>query len=157
MKEIELTEDQKQAIVDEANDTSEVSEESNTSLFNMGDLDELKPFLEELTPLDMFDKSVAMSKTSMANLDDLLHRLSKKNIIKLFFATMQLPEDGSVLKFGGTKEDKALCEIAFANSQMARNCLVHILGTSAIAQAKLTKKKEMELAEQESEADIKEE
>lgn len=156
MKDIELTEDQKQAIVDEANTTEDTSE-SNTSLFTMGDLDELKPFLEELTPLDMFDKSVAMSKTSMANLDDLLHRLSKKNIIKLFFATMQLPEDGSVLKFGGTKEDKALCEIAFANSQMARNCLVHILGTSAIAQAKLTKKKEMELAEQESEADIKEE
>jgi hypothetical protein len=40
--------------------------------------------------------------------------------------------------------------MAYANSQMARNALIHILGTTAIAQARLVKKKENELKEQES-------
>lgn len=145
MKE-ELSEELKQKIVDEVNSDSEPEDESNTSIFTMGSLEELKPFLKELTPLEMFDKSVAINQTTLANLADLLPRLSKKNVIRLFFATMKLPEKGANLKFGGGPQEKQLCEMAYANSQMARNALVHVLGTTAIAQAKFVKKQEMEEA-----------
>lgn len=145
MKE-ELSEELKQKIVDEVNSGSEPEEPGNTSLFTMGSLEELKPFLKELTPLEMFDKSVAINQTTLANLADLLPKLSKKNVIRLFFATMKLPEKGANLKFGGGPQEKQLCEMAYANSQMARNALVHVLGTTAIAQAKFVKKQEMEAA-----------
>lgn len=147
---MELTQEQKQKIVDEINNEPEEESESNVSLFTMASLDELKPFLAELTPMEMFEKSVALNQTSNANLAQILPRLSKKNIIKLFFATMKLPEKDAVLKFGGSQQDQRLCEMAYANSQMARNCLVHVLGTTAIAQAKLVKAREKEEAASQS-------
>jgi hypothetical protein len=153
MKE-ELSEELKQKIVDEVNSDSEPEQSGNTSLFNMGSLEELKPFLEALTPMEMFDKSVAINQTTIANLADILPRLSKKNLIRLFFATMKLPEKGATLQFGGSQDDKKWCEIAYANSQMARNALVHVLGTTAIAQAKLVKKKEQEEAAAKVEAEL---
>jgi hypothetical protein len=147
MKVQELNEEIKQKIVDEINNSPEEEEQSgNTRLFNMASLEELKPFLKDLTPLEMFDKSVAINQTTMANLSDLLPRLSKKNIMRLLFATLKLPEKGASLKFGGGPQEKKLCELAYANSQMARNALVHVLGTTAIAQARLVKQKEQEEA-----------
>jgi hypothetical protein len=143
---MELSPETKQKIVDEVNNLPEEREESNTSLFNMGSMEELKPFLKDLTPLEMFDKSVAINQTTLANLADILPKLSKKNIMRLFFATLKLPEKGANLKFGGGPQEKQLCEMAYANSQMARNALVHVLGTTAIAQARLTKKQEQEEA-----------
>jgi hypothetical protein len=143
---MELSQETKQKIVDEVNNLPEEKEESNTSLFNMGSMEELKPFLKDLTPLEMFDKSVAINQTTLANLADILPKLSKKNVMRLFFATLKLPEKGANLKFGGGPQEKQLCEMAYANSQMARNALVHVLGTTAIAQARLTKKQEQEEA-----------
>lgn len=158
---MELSQELKQKIVDEVNsDQAEPESESNTSLFTMASLDELKPFLAELTPMEMFEKSVALNQTSNANLAQILPRMSKKNIIKLLFATLKLPEKDAVLKFGGSQQDQRICEIAYANSQMARNALVHVLGTTAIAQAKLVKKRELEEAEalkQEAPGEVKEE
>lgn len=150
---MELTQEQKEEIVNEINNSEDQESEGNVSIFTMGDLSELKPFLEELTPMEMFDKSVALNQTSIANLDDLLPRLSKKNLIRLFFATMKLPDKDSVLKFGGSREQQAFCEMAYANSQMARNALVHVLGTTAIAQARLVKKREEEEALKEDNQD----
>jgi hypothetical protein len=147
---MELSQKQKEKIVEELNSESEEQSSGNTSLFTMANMEELKPFLQELTPMDMFDKSVALNQTTIANLADLLPRLSKKNLIRLFFATLKLPEKGANLKFGGKQQEQQLCEMAYANSQMARNALIHILGTTAIAQARLVKKKENELKEQES-------
>lgn len=141
---MELNDELKQKIVDEVNSDQEPESEGNVSLFNMASLDELKPFLAELTPMEMFEKSVALNQTTIANLAQILPQLSKKNIIKLFFATLKLPDRDAVLKFGGKQEDQRLCEMAYANSQMARNALVHVLGTTAIAQAKLVKKREAE-------------
>ena len=92
----------------------------------------------------MFDKSVAINQTTLANLSQILPKLSKKNLIKLFFATLKLPEQGASLKFGGTQDDKQMCEYAYVNSQMARNALIHVLGTTAIAQARLVKQRESE-------------
>lgn len=156
---MELNDELKQKIVDEVNSDQEPESEGNVSLFNMASLDELKPFLDELTPMEMFEKSVALNQTCNANLAQILPKMSKKNIIKLFFATMKLPDKDAVLKFGGKQEDQRLCEMAYANSQMARNALVHVLGTTAIAQAKLVKKREAEEAaakqsDQESAAEI---
>jgi hypothetical protein len=139
---MELSQKQKEKIVEELNSESEEQSSGNTSLFTMANMEELKPFLQELTPMDMFDKSVALNQTTIANLADLLPRLSKKNLIRLFFATLKLPEKGANLKFGGKQQEQQLCEMAYANSQ--------ILGTTAIAQARLVKKKENELKEQES-------
>ena len=148
MKE-ELSDEIKQKIVDEINsDQDEPESKSNTSLFTMGSLEELKPFLEALTPLEMFDKSVALNQTTLANLSDILPRLSKKNLIKLFFATLKLPESNAVLNFGGTQADLRWCEYAYANAQMTRNALVHVLGTTSIAQARLVKSRELKEAEE---------
>lgn len=152
---MQLSEEAKQKIVDELNSTDDEPVESNTSLFNMAGIEELKPFLQELTPLEMFDKSVALNQTTLANLDDILPRLSKKNIIRLFFATLKLPNKDSVLKFGGKEQEKKMCELAYANSQLARNALIHVLGTTAIAQARLVKKREDE-AKQNQEQSVQE-
>lgn len=144
---MELSQEQKEKIIEELNSEQEVEESGNTKLFTMANLEELKPFLKELTPMEMFDKSIALNQTTIANLSDILPRLSKKNLIRLFFATIKLPEQGATLKFGGKKEEQQMCELAYANAQMARNALIHVLGTTAIAQAKLMKKKEQESAE----------
>lgn len=146
---MELSQEQKEKIVDEVNSGSDEPIESNTSLFTMGSMEELKPFLKDLTPLEMFEKSVALNQTSMANLDQILPRMSKKNIIKLLIATLKLPEKEAYLKFGGSQNDQKLAELAFANSQLARNALVHVLGTTSIAQAKLVKKRELEAKQSE--------
>lgn len=145
---MELTSELKQKIVDELNsEQSEPESAGNTHLFNMGSMEELQPFLKELTPLEMFDKSVVLNQTSIANLVHVLPKMSKRNIIKLLFATLKLPEPGATLKFGGKQEELRMCEFAYANTQMARNSLVHVLGTTAIAQAKLVSKREKEQAE----------
>lgn len=145
---MELTQEQKQKIVDEVNsDQAEPESESNTSLFTMASLDELKPFLAELTPMEMFEKSVAINQISISRLEPILRGMSKRNIIKAFIATLKLPEKDAVLKFGGKQQDQQNSEVAFYQAQMARNALVHVLGTTAIAQAKLVKKRELEEAE----------
>jgi hypothetical protein len=41
--------------------------------------------------------------------------------------------------------------MAYANSQMARNAMIHVLGTTSIAQARLVKKREQEEAAKQSE------
>lgn len=147
---MELTPELKQKIVDEVNsDQPEPESNSNTTLFTMSSMKELHPFLKELTNMEMFDKSVVLNQTSAANLAVLLPKMSKKNLIKLFFATIKLPDPDAVLNFGGTQEDRKVCELAYANSQLARNALVHVLGTTAIAQAKLVKKRELEAAQEE--------
>lgn len=155
---MELSPEIKQKIVDEINSEESAEESSgNTSLFTMANMAELEPFLKELTPIEMFDKSVALNQTTLANLSDLLPRLSKKNIIRLFFATLKLPEKDASLKFGGGKQEQQLCEMAYANSQMARNALVHVLGTTAIAQARYVKKQEQEAKESAEKSEINEE
>jgi len=141
---MELSSETKQKIVDEVNSPDEDLPEGNLSIFTMANMAELEPFLKELTPLEMFDKSVAINQTTIANMAEILPRLSKKNIIRLFFATLKLPEKDASLKFGGSQQDQNLCAMAYANSQMARNALVHVLGTTAIAQARLLKKRESE-------------
>lgn len=152
---MELTPEQREKIVEELNNPSEVEPEGNTSIFTMGSMEELQPFLKELTPLNMFEQSVALNHTSLSNLSHILPQLSKKNLIKLFFATLKLPEEGSTLKFGGTEDDLRNCEMAYANAQLARNALVHVLGTTSIAQARLVKKREQEAAQAEQ-SEIKE-
>lgn len=149
MSKLELSDETKQKIVDELNSEQEEVETGNTSLFSMGSMEELQPFLKELTPLEMFDKSVVLNQTSTANLVHVLPKMSKRNIIKLLFATLKLPEPGATLKFGGKQEEQRMCEFAYANTQMARNALVHVLGTTAIAQAKLVKKREQEAKQSE--------
>lgn len=147
-----LSMEEKQKLLDQALE-SEDKEEGNTSLFNLANMDELKPLLEELTPMAMFERSVALNFTTTANLQDLLPRLSKKNLIKLFFATLKLPEGNASLSFGGSANDKKLCEMSYAQAQLARNAMVHVLGTTAIAQARLYKAKlEKEKQEKEQEA-----
>lgn len=145
----ELSIEEKQALLDKAmqQEKAHAEEESNISIYNMA---ELAPFLKELTPMEMFEKSVAMNYTTAANLQYILPQLSKKNLIKLFFATLKLPEKDSSINFGGSQDDKKNCEIAYAQAQLMRNSLVHVLGTSSIAKARFERMKKEEESKQES-------
>lgn len=148
----EVTQEQKEKIVEELNSESGSNQlDGNTSIFNLYSMAELAPYLKELTPIEMFEKSVALNYTAANNLDHVLSKMSKRNLIKLFFATLKLPEHGATLKFGGKLQDQQACEYAYAQAQLARNALIHVLGTTAMAQARMMKKREEEEAVQASE------
>lgn len=132
----ELTDEQKEKIVDEVNAEAlegESTEEGNTSLFTM---DEIDPSTAELTPQQQYEKAVTANSTSLATLDGLFSqkKISQKNMRKLVFATLKLPEEGATLEFGGTEEQKQLCEFAYAHMQIASNTRAFVLGVSAMRQ-----------------------
>lgn len=153
-----LTDEQKEKIVEQVNDEAlneEAPEEGNTSIFNMGDIDESA---SEGTAQAQYEKSVSINSQSLYTLDQLLSKgsnsgmyISRKNLIKLMFATLKLPEEGAVLKFGGTQDQRAACEFAYAQMQLAANTRAFILGVDAMRQQRRAlKAQEEESKEQDS-------
>lgn len=133
----DLTEEQKEDLVNQVNkeaESEENLEEGNTSIFNMSDIDENAG---EGSAQAQYEKSVTANAKSLHILDQVLNKkgaatVSRKNLIKLVFATLKLPEEGATLKFGGTREDKQLCEFAYAQMQLAANTRAFILGVDAM-------------------------
>jgi len=128
----DLTQEQKEQIVEDINNsTDEGLDEGNTSTFTMKDIDEKA---EEGTPQEQYDKCVAANARSLAILDAIFEqkKISSKNMRKLIFATLKLPESGATLKFGGTQEQKQVCEFAYAQMQLAANTRAFIMGVNAM-------------------------
>lgn len=143
----DLTEEQKEKIVDEVNSQSEesnVDEKGNTSIFTMNDITEGP---SDGSAQAQYEKSISMNAQSLYVLHNILNNgsnsnmhISRKNLIKLLFATLKLPEEGAVLKFGGTEEQQTVCEFAYAQMQMAANCRAFVLGVNAMREARRIEK-----------------
>lgn len=143
--EINLTEDQKKAIIDEANQLPpELQEGAETSIGYAADNKAFMDKIANMTPREILDLNVASSFRSLMKLENQLHALSKRNIIKLIQATLKLPEEGMRVNFGGTAKDKERAVEAFAQLQIARNAYVYVTGTQAVFKARLANKQEKE-------------
>tara|TARA_R100001086_G_scaffold249160_1_gene188067 strand:- start:600 stop:1094 length:495 start_codon:yes stop_codon:yes gene_type:complete len=141
----ELSEEQKEELLDKvnqdlANDSGE--EEGNTSVFTMNDIDEKAG---EGSAQAQYEKSITANAQSLYTLDKILNskmgaKISRKNLVKLIFATLKLPESGATLKFGGTKDQQQMCEFAYAQMQLACNTRAFVLGVDAMRQARKERK-----------------
>lgn len=161
----DLTEEEKEELVEKVNeglkdDSEESSEEGTTSIFTMNDIDEKAG---EGSAQAQYERSVSANHTSLATLHNILHtkdksyQISRKNLIKLIFATLKLPEEGAILKFGGTEQQRQVCEYAYAQMQLAANCRAFILGVDAMRQQRKALKAQQardEVAEMESECNV---
>ena len=146
----DLSQEEKEHLVNKVNEdlkSEDSKEEGNTSLFNMSDIDEKAG---QGSPQEQYDKCVSANVTSLATLHNILstkdpsYQISRKNLIKLIFATLKLPEEGSVLKFGGTKEQQQVCEFAYAQMQLAANTRAFVLSVNAMRE----QRRAMKLAEE---------
>lgn len=143
----ELTKEQKEQIVEEINNApDEGLEEGNTETFTLNDID---PKAADTTPQEQYDKCVAMNARSLAVLDSIFEqkKVSSKNMRKLIFATLKLPESGATLKFGGTEEQKQVCEFAYAQMQLAANTRAFIMGVNAMREQRKAMKQTEEEAQ----------
>lgn len=140
----DLTKEEKEELVDRVNedlksepDEPREDDEGTTSIFTMNDIDEKAG---EGSAQAQYDKSVTANATSLAVLHSILNtkdksmEISRKNLVKLIFATLKLPEEGAYLKFGGTDQQKQVCEFAYAQMQLAANCRAFVLGVDAMRQ-----------------------
>jgi hypothetical protein len=149
----QLTEEQKQAIVEQANLELETEkQEGNTVVTSASEDDKLMEMINSFSPKELFEQNVSASYRSLAKLDAILPRLSKKNLHRLIIATLRLPEEGLNLNFGGTAQDVETAKQAFIQAQIARNASVYVLGTKAMAQARLAKKAEQKEKENQNES-----
>lgn len=152
----ELTNEEKQKIVDEINEDLKNEEEfpnepGTTSIFTLDDIDNQAG---EGSAQAQYDKAVSANATSLAILHNILNtkdksmEISRKNLVKLIFATLKLPEEGAFLKFGGTAQQKQICEYAYAQMQLACNTRAFVLGVSAMREQRRAMKVAQEEAEQ---------
>lgn len=148
-----LTDEQKQKIVDEVNAEPESQEgdDGNTSIFTMNDIDEKAG---EGSAQEQYEKSVTANAQAIYTLEQMFNmkgtKISNRNLKKLIFATLKLPEEGAVLKFGGTKQQQQMCEMAYAYMQLAANSRAFILGVNAMRQARRDRKAAEEEADNQS-------
>lgn len=147
MDNLNLTEDQKKSIIDEANLLPEEAVESGleTTISYAADEAKLVEQIANMNPQELFEKNVASSYRSLMKLDQQLIHLSKRNIIKLIQATLKLPEEGMRVNFGGTPKERQKALEAFVQLQVARNSFVFVVGTQAVFKAKLANKHEQEI------------
>lgn len=161
----DLSQEEKEELVEKVNEElkgeSDESEGGNTEVFTMNDIDEKAG---EGSAQEQYDKCLGANTTSLATLHNILntkdksYQISRKNLIKLIFATLKLPEEGATLKFGGGEQQKQACEFAYAQMQLAANCRAFILGVDAMrAQRKAMKAKEEEEKNKDAEDDKKDE
>lgn len=151
----DLSEEQKEKIVDEVNqeaESEEILEEGNTSIFNMDEIDENAGLG---TPQEQYDRAIMTNVRATAILENILnnksqstsHKISNNNLKKLIFATLKMPEAGAVLKFGGTSQQQQLCEFAYAQFQLAANTRAFVLGVDAMRRARQVEKLKQEATE----------
>jgi len=150
MKELDnLSESEKEKIVDELNSLPEEAG-GNTTIVTASQDERLSKIIAEMTPKEIFEQNVAANFRSRQVLSDLLPQLSKKNLIRVFLATLALPETETDLKFGGTSEDIKRTEYSFIQSQVACTSKMYVVSTEAMARAKKQKKIEDEAKQQDS-------
>lgn len=151
----DLSKEEKEELVDKVNeDLANVDESSdgNTEIFTMNDID---PKAGETTPQQQYEKALTANSQALYAVDQIFSKhnsvkISHKNMKKLIIATLKLPEEGAVLKFGGTKDQQQMCEFAYAQMQLAANCRAFILGVNAMKEQRRAMK-----AKAEEEAKIK--
>ena len=132
-----LTEEEKQKIVDDVNNNEEVEfEEGNTSTFTLDQIGEGESMGSSAQ--EQYQKAIGANVRALSILDSILSqkKISSKNMRKLVFATLKLPEEGATLKFGGTEEQKQVCEFAYAQMQLAANTRAFIMGVNAMKEAR---------------------
>lgn len=144
MKEISLTDEQKEKIVEELNSGEDDSLESNTKMTSIADDPEAKALHDKIDPKKLYENQIAANFKSIYELNQLLPKISKKNLIKLMTFICRLPEKDSYIKFGGTKEQQQFSEMAFIKAQIASNAKTYIMSVDAKARAILEKKKQEE-------------
>ena len=146
----ELTEEQKQKIVDEVNaETEEPKSEGNTSLFTLDDISEEAG---QGSAQAQYQKSVAVNAQVLYSLHQILnsksgiggHKISRANLVKLVIATLKLPEEGAHLKFNGSPEQQQMCEFAFGQMQLAANTRAFVMGVDAMRQQRRAMKEQEE-------------
>ena len=135
-----LTEDQKNKLVDEINELPTEELGGNATLKSVSEDEELSKKIAKLTPKELLDQNIAANYRSRSILGDLLPQMSKKNLIKIFLATLALPENNSNLTFGGTRDAIKLCHWAFIQAQVAENSRMYVVSTEALAMARRQQK-----------------
>ena len=153
----ELSQELKEKIVDEVNaDTDEIIEEGNTKLFNLDETEGENSMGESAQA--QYEKSITANAQALYSLQMLFSnqssKISKRNMIKLIFATLKLPEEGATLEFGGTREQKQMCEFAYAQMQLACNTKCFILGVNAMKQQRRAMKAKEEESNNEAKQDL---
>lgn len=148
LKDLEnLTEAQKRKIVDEVNELGDEDISGNTVVTSIGDHEQFRKQIENLTPKELYEQNVASNFRSAMKLDPLLDQMSKKNLKKLLLAIVKLPEPGFNLSFGGTS--KKASENAFIHAQVCANTKTYIQSVDAVARARYEKLKQIERQQQE--------
>lgn len=150
----QMSDADKKRVIDEVNALPEDADapSGNTVISTLADDEELRKQIESLSPRELYDQNVGSNFRSCFKLQEILPKLSKKNLIKVLIATIKLPEQGAVLKFGGTPEQIKQAEWAFIQSQVAANTKTYITSIDAAAKAryeKLQKQKESEAQSEE--------
>ena len=139
-KKVELTDEQKQKIVDEVNSEDE-EEYGNTTISSIADDPDAKEMMDKVNPKNLYENQIASNFRSTYHLGQLLPSLSKKNLIKLLMFVCKLPEKDGYIKFGGTKKDQQTANEAFIQAQVASNSKTYIMSVDAAARSKLEKQK----------------
>lgn len=143
-----LSEKDKQKIVDQVNELGDEDISGNTVITSIGDHEEFRKQLDDLTPKQMYEQNVASNIRSAMKLDPLLEQMSKKNLKKLLMAVVKLPEPNFSLNFGGTT--KKISENAFIHAQVCANTKTYIQSVDAVARARYEKLKQIEKEQEES-------
>jgi hypothetical protein len=156
MKELhELTENEKEKIIKEINELPDEADvgDGNTVIKTLSEDEEYSKKVAEMTPRQIYEQNIASNFRSAMILGQLLPKLSKKNLVRLFLATVKLPEENAKLSFGGTNEDKKLAEAAFIQAQVANNTRTHIVTVNALAKSRYEKEKQASNEEQKENQD----
>ena len=133
----ELTDEQKQNIVDEINASDDEQPEGNLTVSTASEDPEVKGMLDKVSPKDLYEAQISANFRSNYHLGQLLPKLSKKNLMKLLMFTCKLPEKDGTLEFGGTKQQKEMAYEAMMQAQIASNSKTYILSVDAAARARL--------------------
>lgn len=146
----DLSEEQKEKIINEVNAESDSEESGNTSIFTLDEISESVEPSDESAQAQ-YEKAISANAQSLYILEQVLNSkstasISRKNLVKLIFATLKLPEEGATLKFGGTRDQQQMCEFAYAQMQLANNCKAFILGVNAMRQARQVERAKAEAA-----------
>jgi len=142
-----MSEGDKQKIVDEVNALPDDAPEGNTVISALADDEAVKAEIDSMSPKEIYEQNVAANFRSCFKLQEILPKLSKKNLIKVLIATVKLPESNAVLKFGGTPEQVKTTEWAFIQSQVAGNSKTYITSIDAAARSKYEKLKKQQAEE----------
>lgn len=134
----EMTDEQKQKVLEEVNDEVE-SEEGNTSITSISEMDEISKKMDEMTPEELKEHNVSVNIRACYSVENIVENLSKKNLKKVLMAILRLPEENASLTFGGTEKGKKDAEMAFIQAQVALNSKVHVITRLAAERSKQAK------------------